>query len=50
MLVESTISLVSEKKTETVYRKKGRNVLDYLPMKLKFRHSKIYISVLLTTT
>ncbi len=47
MLVESTISLVSEKKTETVYRKKGRNVLDYLPMKLKFRHSKIYISVLL---
>ncbi len=47
MLVESSISLVSEKKTETVYRKKGRNVLDYLPMKLKFRHSKIYISVLL---
>ena len=47
MLIESTISLVTEKKTGTVVRKKERNFLDLLPMKLKFRQSKIYISILL---
>ncbi len=47
MLIESTISLVAEKKTGTVVRKKERNFLDLLPMKLKFRQSKIYISILL---
>ncbi len=47
MLIESSISLVSEKKVETVPKKKKRNFLDFLPMKIKFRQSKIYISVLL---
>ena len=47
MLIESTISLVAEKKTGTVVRKKERNFLDLLPMKLKFRQSRIYISILL---
>ena len=47
MLVESTISLVSEKKIESSYKKKTRSFLDYLPLKLKFRQSKIFISILL---
>ncbi len=47
MLVESSISLVTEKKVETTSRKKKRNFLDLLPMKIKFRQSKIYISILL---
>ena len=47
MLVESTISLVSEKKIDPSYKKKKRSFLDYLPLKLKFRQSKIFISILL---
>ena len=47
MLIESTISLVSEKKIDSPYKKKKRSFLDYLPLKLKFRQSKIFISILL---
>ena len=47
MLIESSISLVSEKKVEAAQTKKKRNFLDFLPMKIKFRQSKIYISILL---
>ncbi len=47
MLIESSISLVSEKKVEAAPTKKKRNFLDFLPMKIKFRQSKIYISILL---
>ena len=46
MLIESTISLVKEEK-QIVKKKKKRNFLDYLPLKLKFRHSGIYISIIL---
>ena len=44
MFIESTISLVKEEKKII---KKKRNFLDYLPLKLKFRHSGIYISIIL---
>ena len=44
MLIESTISLVKE---ENIVRKKKKKLLDYLPLKLKFRHSGIYISIIL---
>ena len=47
MLIESSISLVKEKKIENTIREKKRNILDFLPLKLKFRQSKIYISILL---
>ena len=40
MLIESSISLVSEKKVETIAKKKKRNFLDFLPMKIKFRHQR----------
>ena len=46
MLIESTISLVKEEKN-IVRKKKKRNFLNYLPLKLKFRHSGIYISIIL---
>ena len=46
MLIESTISLVKEEKN-IGRKKKKRNFLDYLPLKLKFRHSGIYISIIL---
>ena len=46
MLIESTISLVKEEKN-IVRKKKKRIFLDYLPLKLKFRHSGIYISIIL---
>ena len=46
MLIESTISLVKEEK-QIVKKKKKRNFLEYLPLKLKFRHSGIYISIIL---
>ena len=46
MLIESTISLVKEEKN-IVRKKKKRNFLDYLHLKLKFRHSGIYISIIL---
>ena len=49
MLIESTISLVKEEKN-IVRKKKKRNFLDYLPLKLKFRHSGIYISIILPIT
>ena len=48
MLVESIISLIKE---PIIYKsnlkKKRRNFLDYLPFKLRFRQSGIYISILL---
>ena len=47
MLIESTISLVKEEKNIVRKKKKKRNFLDYLPLKLKFRHSGIYISIIL---
>ena len=46
MLIDSNISLVKEQKN-IVRKKKKRNFLDYLPLKLKFRHSGIYISIIL---
>ena len=46
MLIESTISLVAEK-NRNCCKKKRKKFLDLLPMKLKFRQSKIYISILL---
>ena len=48
MLIESSVSLL--KKPQVVnksLRKKKRNFLDYLPMKIKFRQSGIYMSILL---
>ena len=47
MLIESTLSIVREKKVETTIRKRRRSLLDTLPLKLKFKHSKIFISILL---
>ena len=45
MLIESTISLVKDDKS--ILKKRKRNLLDYLPLKLKFRQSGIYISIIL---
>ena len=45
MLIESTISLVKDDKS--LLKKRKRNLLDYLPLKLKFRQSGIYISIIL---
>lgn len=45
MLIESTISLVKDEKS--LLKKRKRNLLDYLPLKLKFRQSGIYISIIL---
>ena len=45
MLIESTISLVKDNKS--LLKKRKRNILDYLPLKLKFRQSGIYISIIL---
>ena len=45
MLIESTISLVKDDKS--LLKKRKRNILDYLPLKLKFRQSGIYISIIL---
>ena len=47
MLVESTISLVKEKTVKTPSKRRSRTILDLLPFKLKFRNSKIFISILL---
>ena len=47
MLVESTISLVKEKTIKTLSKRRSRTILDILPFKLKFRNSKIFISILL---
>ena len=46
MLVESSISLIKEKKF-IKKEKRRRTFLDYLPLKFKFRQSRIYISILL---
>ena len=46
MLIESSISLIKEKKF-IKKEKRRRTLLDYLPLKFKFRRSKIYISILL---
>ena len=46
MLIESTISLVKEEKN-IVRKKKKRNFIDYITLKIKFRHSGIYISIIL---
>jgi uncharacterized membrane protein YfcA len=45
MLIESTISLVKDDRS--ILKKRKRNLLDYLPLKLKFRQSGIYISIIL---
>ena len=47
MLIESTISLVKEKNVEGKIKNKNRNFLNLLPLKFRFRQSKIYISILL---
>lgn len=47
MLIESTISIFREKKTESPLRQSRRGFLHSLPLKLKFRKSKIFISILL---
>ncbi len=47
MLIESTISLVREPKIISSTKEKPRTLLDYLPLKYKFRKSRIYISILL---
>ncbi len=47
MLIESTISLVKKEKIENSRKKRKRTFLDFLPLKLKFRTSKIYISIFL---
>ena len=46
MLIESTISLVKHEE-KVIRKKKKRSFLDYLPLKLNFRHSGIYISIIL---
>lgn len=46
MLIESSISLIKEK-TFIKKEKRRRTFLDYLPLKFKFRQSRIYISILL---
>ena len=51
MLVESIISLTKEPATfKSNLKKKNRNFLDYLPFKLRFRQSGIYMSILLPIT
>ncbi len=47
MLIESTLSIFREKKIESPVKQKRRNFLHLLPLKLKFRKSKIFISILL---
>ena len=47
MLIESTLSIFKEKKIESPDKQKRRNFLHSLPLKLKFRKSKIFISILL---
>ena len=47
MFIESTISLFKENKVEVSVKKRRRSFLDFLPLKLRFRQSKIFISILL---
>lgn len=46
MLIESSMSLIKEKRLKKKEKRK-RTFLDYLPLKFKFRQSRIYISILL---
>ena len=45
MLIESIISLVKEPQSPKPGLKKKKKFLDYLPFKLRFRQSGIYISI-----
>ena len=47
MLIESTLSIFRKPNIKSERKKYKRTFLDYLPMKLRFRHSKIYISIYL---
>ena len=47
MLIESTFSIFREKKVESPVKQKRRGFLHSLPLKFKFRKSKIFISILL---
>ena len=48
MLIESTISLIRPiQKADLNLKRRKRRFLDFLPLKLRFRHSGIYISILL---
>ncbi len=49
MLIESTLSILRKDEVQ-VRKKKRRTFLDYMPMKLRFKRSKIYISVFLPIT
>lgn len=47
MLIESTLSIFRKPNIKSERKKYKRTFLDYLPMKLRFRHSKIYLSIYL---
>ncbi|MBC33891.1 MAG: permease [Rickettsiales bacterium] len=47
MLIESTLSIFRKPNIKSERKKYKRTFLDYFPMKLRFRHSKIYISIYL---
>mgnify|MGYP001402526729 CR=1 FL=1 len=47
MLIESTLSILRKPNSKSERKKYKRTFLDYLPMKLRFRHSRIYISIYL---
>ncbi|PPR43736.1 MAG: hypothetical protein CFH30_00114 [Alphaproteobacteria bacterium MarineAlpha8_Bin1] len=49
MLIESTLSILRKEEVQ-VRKKKRRTFLDYMPMKLRFKRSKIYISIFLPIT
>ena len=49
MLIESTLSILRKDEVQ-VRKKKRRTFLDYMPMKLRFKRSKIYISIFLPIT
>ena len=46
MLIESTLSILRKDEIQ-IRKKKRRTFLDYLPMKLRFKKSKIYLSIFL---
>ena len=47
MFIESIFSLINKPTVLKKTQKKKRNILDYLPLKLRFRQSGIYMSALL---
>ena len=49
MLIESTLSILRKDEVQ-VRKKKRRTFLDYMPMKLRFKRSKIYMSIFLPIT